>query len=225
MYITNSPLGGWGASPMKYDAVILADGTFPSHPLPLSILQEAKFLVCCDNAGRKLIEEFSRIPDAIVGDGDTISEEFKQKYSGIYHQIAEQEYNDLTKATRFTIEALGKSNPRIAYIGATGKREDHTIGNISLISYYKRTFGIIPEMITDYGIFSAHSGESHIQTFPHQQVSIFNLTCKSLSSQGLKWDAYACKELWQDTLNEALGNSITLNGDGEYLVYITHKAP
>ena len=74
-------------------------------------------------------------------------------------------------------------------------------------------------MITDYGIFSAHSGETHIQTFPHQQVSIFNLTCKNLSSQGLKWEAYACQELWQDTLNEALGNSITLTGDGEYLVY------
>ena len=28
--------------------------------------------------------------------------------------------------------------------------------------------------------------------------------------------------MWQGTLNEAVGSSITLDGDGDYMVYLTH---
>ena len=30
------------------EAVILANGEYPTHPLPLRMLEEAKFVVCCD---------------------------------------------------------------------------------------------------------------------------------------------------------------------------------
>lgn len=212
---------------MRFDCVILADGDFPTHPLPLQILKEAELLVCCDSAGRKLIEnnDFSRQPDAIVGDGDSVSPEFMSKHADIYHHVTEQDYNDLTKATRFAISTLrqrGIDNANIAYIGTTGKREDHTIGNISLLAFYKREFGIIPAMVTDYGVFTVYCGDSTISTFPYQQVSIFNLSCTRLSSIGLKWEAYPYNELWQGTLNEALGTQVSFNADGEYIIYLTH---
>lgn len=215
----------------SYDAVILGDGNFPSSAEALSVLSSARFLCCCDNAGRAYIERFvalegKRLPDAIVGDGDSLSAEFKEKYADIYHQIDEQEYNDLTKATRFCIEHVKRSGTalRIAYIGTTGKREDHTLGNISLLSFYRKTFGIIPEMITDHGTFTAHGGDVTLPSFPRQQVSIFNLSCKDITSLGLKWDAYAYAELWQGTLNEALAEEFTINADGDFIVYRTHKA-
>lgn len=204
---------------MEYDVVILADGDFPSHPLPLKVLDEAKCLVCCDNAGRRLIEDKGRIPDAIVGDGDSLPQSFKEKYSAIYHQIDEQDYNDLTKATRYALSLFPEKTLRIAYLGTTGKREDHTLGNISLMSFYRREFSIEPTLITDYGILTAHEGDNTFASFPRQQVSIFNLTCSSLSSENLRWPAYATRELWQGTLNEALSDSFSIHSDGEYLVF------
>ena len=53
----------------------------------------------------------------------------------ILHRISDQETNDQTKAVNFLL-AQGKR--RIAIIGATGNREDHTLGNISLLSDYLR---------------------------------------------------------------------------------------
>ena len=39
----------------SFDAVVLCDGDYPSHAVALSILQHAKYLVCCDGAGMHYI--------------------------------------------------------------------------------------------------------------------------------------------------------------------------
>ena len=210
-----------------FSAVILAAGDFPTHALPLHILRTAENLIVCDGALEDLLE-YDIEPTAVVGDGDSLSEELKQRYAHIYHPISEQEFNDLTKATLFArshlkMDASTHTRPRFCYLGATGKREDHTLGNISLMLYYYRQLGIDPVMVTDYGYFVAASGTMHFESFPGQQVSIFNATCKELSSKGLKWDIYPFNELWQGTLNEALSNEFTIQADGDYLIYCTHK--
>lgn len=85
------------------------------------------------------------LPDAIVGDGDSLPQQFKDRYKDIIHYVAEQDYNDLTKATRFFLEhyrSPSTKHPRICYIGCTGKREDHTLGNISLPTFYRQEFGV-----------------------------------------------------------------------------------
>lgn len=201
--------------------VILADGDFPKRQEMLRLLTECDYLCCCDNAGRALIERHGIMPHAIVGDGDSLPQDFKERYANIYHQIDEQDYNDLTKATRHC-QALGYTN--ITYLGATGKREDHTLGNISLLSFYQRELGVSGTMITDHGTFTAHQGDATIPTFPRQQVSIFNISCTRIESEGLRWQSYAYRELWQGTLNEATGDAITLRTDGEYIIFRSHEA-
>ena len=37
-------------APYAFDAVVLADGDFPTHEVPLSLLRKAPFVVCCDGA-------------------------------------------------------------------------------------------------------------------------------------------------------------------------------
>ena len=210
-----------------FSAAILAAGDFPNHVLPLRILRTAKNLIVCDGALEELLD-YEIAPTAVVGDGDSLSEELKQRYAHIYHPISEQEFNDLTKATLFArshlkMDASTHTRPRFCYLGATGKREDHTLGNISLMLYYYRQLAIDPVMITDYGYFVAASGSMRFASYPGQQVSIFNATCKELSSSGLKWDIYPFSELWQGTLNEALSSEFTVHADGDYLLYRTHK--
>lgn len=137
------------------EAVIIAGGDYPTHPIPLALLRHAKFVCCCDGTAQTYIEH-GYIPHAIVGDGDSLTEEFKTKYQSIFHHISEQEDNDLTKATRY---CMAKGYTSICYLGATGKREDHTLGNISLLIRYMHAFHIQATMVTDHGYFTPAEGK------------------------------------------------------------------
>ena len=180
-----------------FDAVILANGDFPQAEIPLDLLSRAPFVCVCDGA----VNHYP-LADAIVGDGDSVPENLRDRLI----QIEEQEDNDLTKATRY---CLSKGMRRIIYLGATGQREDHTLGNISLIVRYMQEMVVEPLLATDYGWFVVAEGESEFASFKGQQVSIFNMNCNALSSEGLLWQAYPYRQWWQGTLNEAAGDSFT----------------
>ena len=193
-----------------FDAVILANGDFPTHEVPLGLLQQASFVVACDGAIRNYPQA-----DVVTGDGDSVPPEFRDRLV----QVNEQEDNDLTKATRYCIS---HGWHRIAYLGCTGKREDHALGNIALLMRYYRDMGIDGRMFTDYGVFTPALGDRTFEAFPGQQVSIFNFSCTRITSEGLKWASYTYRELWQGTLNEAIARRFTLHADGNYLVYRTY---
>ena len=117
------------------EAVILANGEYPTCPVPLTMLEEASFVACCDGAANEYISR-GHTPDVIVGDGDSLSTEYHKRFSPIIHQIPDQETNDQTKAVRYLQK---RGFRRIAIVGATGKREDHTLGNISLLLDYMKS--------------------------------------------------------------------------------------
>ena len=200
-----------------FDAVIVAGGEFPTAPLPLEILQSAQYVVCCDGAADRYIAT-GRVPDAIVGDGDSISAANRKKFAHLLHIITEQESNDQTKAVRFLMEH-GKR--RIAIVGATGRREDHTIGNISLLIEYARA-GCDVRSFTDHGVFIPCNGTTTHKCRKGQQVSIFSITAKEMSAQGLLYPIYDFNNWWQGTLNECTGEEFTINANGEYLLFINY---
>ena len=200
----------------SFDAVVLANGEQPQHPIPLQLLQEAPFLVCCDGA----IQQCKKA-NVIVGDGDSIPAWAREQYHHCLHLESEQDDNDLTKATRFCV---AKGLKRIVYLGATGLREDHTLGNISLIMRYAREMGVEPVMATNHGWFVPAKGTATFESFPRQQVSLFNFGCTSLRTEGLRYDGYPFDQWWQGTLNEAIGPHFRIEADGFYLVFRTYEA-
>ena len=199
---------------IKCDVVILANGDFPVHALPLSLLENAAHIVACDGAITHLAAHEYQADIIAIGDGDSIPETLRDRLI----RVEEQEDNDLTKATRYCLKQGWR---RIAYLGATGKREDHTLGNISLIVRYFLEMGVEPLMVTDYGWFVVARGDSEFESFPGQQVSIFNVNCQHFVSEGLKWQSYPYHQFWQGTLNEALSTVFRFRADGCYLVYRT----
>ncbi len=203
-----------------FDAVIVGNGDFPTHHAALALLRGAACICCCDGAAEQLVGN-GFTPDIIVGDGDSLPDDLKQRFADRLYIVNEQDDNDQTKSTRWCI-AHGMK--RIAYVGATGQREDHTLGNIALLPRYMAEMHIEPVMITDFGVFIPAHGETTFNTFPRQQVSIFNLSCHTLEGEGLRWQPYAYESAWQGTLNEATGNAVTMRGDGQYLMYFTHDA-
>lgn len=203
--------------PYEIDAVILANGDYPSSPLPLKLLEEAPYVVCCDGGADAYIAN-GHLPDIIIGDGDSLSKANQLKYASLLHHNPDQETNDQTKAVQFL---LSQGKHRIAIVGATGKREDHTIGNISLLMEYNR-MGATVRSYTDYGFFVPCKDTCTFECKKGQQVSIFNFTAKGLKSEGLAYPIYDFTTWWQGTLNTCTGSSFTIESEGEYLVFINY---
>ena len=200
-----------------FEAVIVAGGDYPTSEQALQVLHNAPYVVCCDGAADRYIAT-GHVPDAIVGDGDSISAYNRAKYATRLHIVAEQETNDQTKAVRFLLE---QGKRRIAIVGATGRREDHTIGNISLLIEYARA-GAQVRSFTDHGVFIPCNGDTTLKCRKGQQVSIFSITAKQLSAEGLLYPIYDFNNWWQGTLNECTGEQFTIHAEGEYLLFLNY---
>ena len=200
------------------EAVILANGDYPAAPVPLKILSTAPFVVCCDGGANSYIEQ-GHTPDVIIGDGDSLRPEYASQYAHIVTKVSEQESNDQTKAVNYLL-AQGKRN--IAIVGATGRREDHTIGNISLLIEYARK-GAHVRTYTDHGVFIPCNGSTTLQTEAGQQLSIFSIGARIDRAEGLLYPIYNFTNWWQGTLNECTGTSVRIEAEGEFLIFLTYR--
>lgn len=200
------------------DAVVLANGDYPSHPIALRLLTTAPYVVCCDGGANTYMLQ-GHTPDAIVGDGDSLLPEFREQHSQLVHRVSEQETNDLTKAMLFLKE---KGKRRIAIVGATGKREDHTLGNISLLRDYRQE-GFEVRMFTDHGIFIACEGDHTFECRPGEQVTIIGFGTHGMHGKGLVYPLRDFTNWWQGTLNECTGTEFTIWAEGEYLVFFNYE--
>lgn len=202
----------------NFDAVILADGDFPTATQPLQVLSQATFIACCDGATQQLVAH-NIVPDVIVGDCDSISPLLKERFADRLYRVEEQDDNDLTKTVRFLQQQGMKS---FAILGATGKREDHTLGNISLLLEYMRS-GLFVKMFTNYGCFIPCNGTVAFNCNPGQQVSVFSFGATNFSSEGLLYPLFNFTALWQGTLNECESTSFSISAEGDYLVFINYE--
>ena len=116
-------------------------------------------------------------PNAIVGDLDSIPADLRKRYADRIHHVEDQEINDLSKSIRF---AHAQGYREVLILGATGLREDHTLGNISLLMEYAPLFKRV-EMLSDYGLFTPILETTTFASYPGQQISIF----RSLSKRRL----------------------------------------
>ena len=204
---------------MTYDAIILADGLFPERNEIRKLIKECPCVICCDGAAQKLIS-FGRMPDFVIGDLDSLPMYIKEQLGEKLIHVPDQNTNDLTKAVQF---AITKGKKRVLIAGATGLREDHTLGNISLLHHYLKGLDSV-EMISDFGRFTPIIYSSTFASFAGQQISFFSLTPNCpISVEGLKYpiDNQTLGEWWVGTLNESLGEafSVKLHESGKIIVY------
>ena len=198
--------------------VVLADGKFPETELSRSYLFKAERIICCDGAVVSL-QECELVPWVIIGDMDSISADLKVKFRDRIIEISEQETNDLTKAIGW---AAANSIEELVVLGADGKRIDHTIGNAALLAEHCGLLKLM--MVTDEGCLVPISETTTFSSRQGQQISIFSLKNDTrFTSRGLKYPLNRARlsSVWSGTLNEALGDSFTLELDGgTALVYL-----
>jgi len=196
------------------DAVILANGDFPTHPLPLTLLKNAKRVICCDGAANEYFNQ-GFTPEVIVGDGDSLTPENKARFADIIYYSSNPETNDLTKAVEYCISQRMRT---IYIVGATGKREDHTIGNIGLLMEYMDELDDVM-IITNYGVFNPAKTDSTFEAYVGQPVSVFSKSVAPVRGRGLKYTLSTLTNWWQGTLNEAHSNPFTILIRDKVLVY------
>ena len=201
--------------------VILANGDFPKHPTPLRILKEATTIICCDGAVNNLVNHGLK-PTHIIGDMDSISLELKNKYEDMLIHIADQNENDLRKALKWAERNGAK---KVIILGATGKRDDHSLANIFTLLQYPSKLDLT--IYTDYGIFSMVKGEHKFDSFNGEQVSLFSAdkTIETTTTY-LKYNLNSKKltTLYLGSLNESINDVFTISiSHGKILVYQVFK--
>lgn len=198
---------------MKRLNVILAAGAFPKKGGEARrILDAAARVVCCDSAADAYRRNCGREPFAVVGDCDSVRGRFRNVV-----RVDEQDTNDLAKAVRFCRE---KGIGDLVILGATGKRDDHSIGNI----FRALDFGV--DVVTDYGRFTALEGCMTYRVKPRAGVSVFAPDPGTrMTSKGLEWplDGVKFENLYCATLNRAVGCEVTLSTTERVYIYFPFK--
>ena len=204
-------------------AVIVGNGQFPKKEYPLYLLESADYVVCCDGALDTYLRHFRgrnlRRPDVVIGDMDSLSKKTAERFRDIAVKIDEQETNDQSKAFHYILEHFPDVDT-IHILGATGKREDHTIGNLSLLMEYAREMRrqdcgrtVSVDIVSDWSTAFAITDSCTLDVGEGRSVSII---CPdnslNIKSEGLVWptDNVVFDNLWQATLNRASADRISL---------------
>ena len=197
--------------------VILCNGAFPTEPYPLFLLDSAQGVVCCDGALEKwLAHNPSARPLAVVGDLDSLPEALQERFAEVLVHVEEQDDNDQTKALRWVLEQHPETT-EIVILGATGLREDHTIGNLGLLMDYPRQFDLGDRrlsMVSDFGTAFPVTDSCDLHLGEGRRISLFSAdNTLRITSEGLQWplDAVVFDAWWKATLNRTTAPIVSLH--------------
>lgn len=207
------------------NCVIVANGDFARHSVPLNTLANADFVIACDGACDKLYNNNFSF-DVGIGDFDSIDiSKFKDK--NLIH-IKEQDTNDLCKAF---VYALNFNFKNITILCASGLRDDHHIGNIFYLEYFIKLIegrGVRVSIQTDFGEFFCYKGSFLQECKKGQQISLFSTDKNAVfTSRGLKYEIENFKfdYIFTGTLNEANGDNFEIITDDKniLIVYLSYS--
>ena len=208
-------------------AVIVCNGEFPKKEYPRYLIKTADLVICCDSARNVArLEALGRTPDLLVGDMDSTPAKVRERLAERAVTVEEQDDNDLAKAFALLRERYPEVS-EIHIVGAGGKNEAHTVGNLGwLMEWERRSIaetglglaarGINVDMVSDWTTaFAVSPVDEPIELYvgDGRRVSFFATDPElRVSSQGLQWplDGVDLTRWWAATLNRAVAPAITL---------------
>jgi len=201
----------------KSPVVILANGAFPTHLMPLEILEDAGTVICTDGSANALAK-LDLSPHVIIGDLDSIDPDYE--FHGLEIHDPNQENTDLEKALDW---AVMNGIESVILLGATGLREDMTVANHYILFNYNEKLNI--KMITDHATITCHRGQRSFDSFPGEVVSLFPQRFGTVvSTTALK---YPLNEMVLDPSaraisNQSLGATFSVDVSEPILVFRGH---
>ena len=163
--------------------LIVCHGDFPPENLLRQCHADSDMTLCTDGVAKHL-EDMGIIPDAVIGDMDSLAGAVLTApvIDAGPHEI--QENSDSEKVVLYALDAGAQE---IIILGATGGRLDHTLGNIALCARYHKQARI--RIMDANCVVEVLQGWNEIQTTPGAIVSLFALTDDCVvTTYGLQWE-------------------------------------
>lgn len=193
------------------ETVILAAGDYPRvDSLAWLALNTAKRVICCDSAADVYRHKWHKEPALVVGDMDSVRGTFEQAM-----WVQGDDTNDLEKAI-LACKQHGWDD--FLVLGATGKREDHTISNIF------RALDAGARIVTDNGCFIPIEKTAAFQLPLDTGVSVFATKWGTrMRSEGLRWPLRGVRfnSIYRATLNRTSAPCVTLKTNKRVYFYIS----
>ena len=122
------------------NAIIITGGDIDLSLLESYISQNRYATVISVDAAVKKLEEINKMPNVMVGDFDTLTDESRlEHYAGLGVEIVRHNPVKDFSDSELAIDWAYKRNiSEIVVFGALGRRFDHTFANILLLQKYKK---------------------------------------------------------------------------------------
>lgn len=199
--------------------VILANGQFPSHAIPLQHLMMAKTLICTDGSYHHLAQRGLE-PTCIIGDMDSIDSS-QVTVPHCLLTVDNQNNTDMAKALDWCIENQMR---QVTLLGCTGLSEDHHLANLLLMAQYHQYLSL--QTITDHCVITCVEGTRTLESHPGQIVSLIALAgSPRITTHHLQYPLLnqALRDASHGISNLSTANNITLTTDGPLFVFQQHR--
>lgn len=203
-------------------ALIIANGHPPGRALARRSAAGADLVICADGGANHALRLGIR-PDAIVGDLDSMTRATARKFRGVPTiRIREQESTDLEKAVRY---ALRRGCREIDVLGATGRRIDHTAGNLGCFARFSGR--CVLAFIDADGTLTAVRRRATLKTRRGEEISLIPVgRCSGVTTKNLLYGLRsAALELGvrEGTSNRSTASTVTVSVKrGTLLLYRRH---
>jgi len=168
---------------MSKRALIIANGEPPRKHLLQSLSKEADVIVCADGGANTALK-FGIKPDAIVGDLDSVHAEALVKFQKVpTYEDTDDETTDLEKAISWAVK---HTYDHITVVGAAGKRLDHTVGNLGVLSKFYPD--ALVRFVDDLGEMMYVGKDLSFEAKRGDVISLIPLNrCEGITTAGLRY--------------------------------------
>lgn len=202
--------------------VVVCDGDLPSKKTIMAELADSSFLIAADG-GALALKRMNITSDVIIGDLDSYQPTGNEK--ALVIEDPDQETNDLEKSLMYAIK---QSADHIVVLGATGKRLDHTLKNLSVMLQFHSKFNhlVFKDRYSTIEIILSPFKRDFV---PGTSVSLFPLsgTVEGITTKGLKYSLTngILKNGMQDgSSNETVKKTVEIEfKKGDLLLLVNHE--
>lgn len=201
--------------------IILANGKPPQKQI-IKYLQTKNYsTVICADGGAYHAYKMNLLPDYIIGDLDSITNNTLQYYrsKSKITKLLRQNDTDVEKAIKFVVR---KKFDEAVLLGVTGDRLDHTLCNLGIVIKYYNKIRLI--IIAENSVLMPLSKINIIKSVPGETVSLYGFNKKTkITTKGLKYPLKKTALPFgerESTSNVSTSNEIKLDIEGGIIFVI-----
>lgn len=171
---------------MNGKAIVLANGKAPRKSFFRFARKNGFEKIICADGGANSIKKLGLIPQVILGDLDSASEEVLKEFSTTSEiiRIADQNTTDMEKALMYCVE---NGIAEVLLAGVTGTRLDHSLGNLSLLHRFIGALSI--SLMSEDSLLTPVNDSRIFMCNPNDIFSIYGFgTDVRITTRGLKYE-------------------------------------